>query len=133
MITITKAMETGVPKIDMQHKELISRLNTVVSMGVSSVSKEETERTLDLLEDYVIQHFKDEEELQKKSGYPKYEWHKEQHRQFVKELDKLKEEFEANGHSARFTLSLNKSIIQWIVKHIMSVDVEFGKHYQAHG
>jgi hemerythrin len=128
MITLTKDMETGVAKIDAQHRELIDRLNAVTSMGIKSVSKEETQKTLNLLGDYIVKHFGDEEELQKKSNYPKYEWHKEQHRLYIAEFQKLKKEFETNGCSPKFTLDLSNSIIQWIVRHIKSVDIEFGKY-----
>jgi hemerythrin len=131
MITLTKDMEIGVTKIDEQHRVLIDRLNDVTNMGLKSVSKEETEKTLDLLNEYVAKHFSDEETLQKQSGYPKYEWHKNQHQQYVNELENLKNEFIANGISVKFTIDLNNSIISWIVKHIKTVDVEFGKYYRA--
>ena len=131
MIALTKDMQVGVPKIDEQHKELIDRLNKVTSMGAKSVSKEETQRTLDLLGEYIVKHFGDEEALQRQSGYPKYEWHKGQHQIYVGEFKKLKSEFLANGISVKFTLDLNNSIINWIVRHIKSVDVEFGKYYRS--
>ena len=131
MITLTRDMEVGVPKIDAQHKELIDRLNKVTSMGAKSVSKEETQKTLDLLGEYIVKHFGDEEALQRQSGYPQYEWHKGQHEIYVGEFRKLKREFAANGISAKFTLDLNNSIINWIVRHIKSVDVEFGKFYRG--
>jgi hemerythrin len=124
-------MEVGVQKIDAQHKELVDRLNAVTAMGTKSVSKEETQKTLDLLGEYIVKHFGDEEALQKQSGYPKYEWHKGQHQIYIGEFAKLKKEFMANGVSARFTLDLNNSIINWIVRHIKTVDVEFGKHYRG--
>ena len=131
MITMGKDMEVGVAKIDSQHKELINRINAVTSMGVKSVSNEETQKTLDLLGEYIVKHFSDEEELQKQSGYPKYDWHKEQHRSYVGEFEKLKNEFSLNGVSPKFTLALSNSIINWIVKHIKSADVEFGRFYNG--
>jgi hemerythrin len=127
MITLTKDMEVGVPKIDEQHKVLIDRLNAVTYMGIKSLSIEETQKTLDLLSEYVVKHFGDEEALQKQSGYPKYEWHKGQHQLYIDELKKMKRELTANGISVKFTMDLNNSIIDWIVKHIKKVDVEFGK------
>jgi hemerythrin len=130
MIALTKDMEVGIPKIDAQHRELVDRLNAVTAMGTKSVSKEETQKTLDLLGEYIVKHFGDEEAMQKQSGYPKYEWHKGQHQLYVAEFMKLKKEFMANGVSALFTLNLNNSIINWIVRHIKTVDVEFGKHYR---
>ena len=125
-------METGVAKIDEQHKELVDRLNAVISMGTTAVSKEETQKTINFLEEYVIRHFKDEEGLQRQCGYKKYDWHKEQHQTFINALKAMKEEFAANGPSAKFTVSLNTSVINWIVNHIKTVDVELGKFYKEH-
>jgi len=127
MIKFTPDLETKVPQIDSQHKELFARINDVVAMGVKSASKEETDKTFKLLGDYINKHFRDEEELQRKSGYPKYEWHREQHKLYVDSFNKLKLEYAQNGPSTAFTLQLNKSIIDWIVKHIRHVDVELGK------
>jgi len=131
MITLSKDMETGVAKIDTQHKELVDRINAITAMGPKSVSNEETKKTLDLLGKYIIMHFNDEEALQKQSAYPKYEQHSQMHKVYIGEFDKLKKEFAQNGHSAKFTLDLSNSIINWIVRHIKSADVEFGKYYKA--
>ena len=133
MITLTKALEVGVAKIDMQHRELVDRLNDVMAMGGKSVTKEETAKTLDLLGEYVVRHFGDEEALQKKSNYPKYDWHKEQHQGFIKEFKELKKEFAANGQSTKFTMDLNKTMVNWIVRHIKSADAELGKHLRSQG
>ena len=127
MIKISKDMETGVTLIDNQHKELIDRINAVTYAGNKAFTKEETQKTLDLLGEYISKHFSDEEALQLRSGYPKYEWHKAQHKHYVNEFKKLKQEFNSNGYSAKFTLDLSNSIIGWIVKHIKSADVELGK------
>lgn len=131
MVTLTKDMEVGVAKIDAQHKELVNRLNMVATMGTKTVTKEEAEKTLDFLGEYIVKHFSDEEVLQCSVGYPKYEWHKGQHRLYIDEFKKLKQEFMANGISSKFILNLHNSIIGWIVRHIKAVDVEFGKFYQA--
>jgi hemerythrin len=129
MITLSNDMFTGVAKIDAQHKELVDRLNAITTMGLKAASAEETKKTLDLLGAYIIKHFGDEEALQKQSNYPKYEWHKQQHQLYIGEFENLKKEFAQNGNSPKFTLDLSNSIIKWIVKHIKSVDVEFGKFY----
>jgi len=131
MIVLTKDMEVGVAKVDAQHKDLVDRLNAITKMGAAAASKEETQKTLDLLGKYVITHFSDEEGLQIKSGYPKYDWHKEQHKLFIEEFKKLNQEFAANGHSIKFTLDMTNKIVAWIVKHIKSADVEFGKYYNS--
>jgi hemerythrin len=129
MVELTKDMETGIAQVDSQHRELVNRLNTVASMGVKAVSKEETQKTLDLLDAYIVEHFGSEEALQKQCGYPKYDWHVGQHKLFHKSFLDLEAEFAANGHSPKYTLDLNRSIINWIMTHIRTADVEFGKYY----
>ena len=131
MITLSKEMETGIDKIDEQHRELIARINAVTAMGTYSVSKEETQKTIDLLGEYIVKHFSEEESLHQQSGYSKLKMHRELHQTYIKEFQMLKKEFIANGPSTRFTLSLNNSIINWIVRHIKSADVEFGKYYRG--
>ena len=131
MIHLTKDMETGIAKVDEQHKELIKMLNGLLSMGTQAIAKEEMQKAIVFLGDYVLKHFNEEEALQRQCDYKKYEWHKGQHKEFMDTFKKLKEEFATNGPSAKFAVSLNSSIINWIVRHIKAVDVEFGKHYQA--
>ena len=133
MLTLSKDMEVGVVEIDAQHMELVNRLNALVSMGHDAASKEESQKTLDMLEEYIIKHFSDEEALQRKNNYPEYESHKKLHQLFIDEFEKLKKEFEANGHSLKFTMDLNNSLINWIVKHIKSADVELGKFLKSVG
>lgn len=130
MIYFTKDMETGIPKIDEQHRELYERINAVLQAGVSAVTKAETERTLSFLNDYVIRHFNDEENLQRESGYPDAEPHKALHKSFVATIDRLRQDFALNGPSAKFTLAVNQSVIDWLVKHIQNVDMAFARYYK---
>ena len=132
MIVFTPDLFTNVAQIDEQHKELFNRINIVASMGDEPLSKEETEKTLDFLGNYIIKHFDDEEKLQRKTGYPKFSWHHEMHKWYIAEFEKLKEEYCQNGPSEQFTLLLNKSIINWIVKHIKTVDMYLANYLNKH-
>jgi len=131
MLTMSKDLEVGVLEIDTQHMELINRLNALLSMGHGADSREETQKTMDLLEEYIVKHFADEEALQKKNNYPEYESHKKMHQLYIEEFQKLKKEFATSGHSLKFTMDLNNSLINWIVKHIKTADVELGKFLKS--
>ena len=131
MITMSKDLEVGVLEIDTQHMELINRINSLLAIGHDAVSREETQKTLDMLEEYVVKHFSDEEALQKKNNYPEYESHKKMHQSFIDDFQKLKKEFATSGHSLKFTMDLNNSLINWIVKHIKTADVELGKFLKS--
>jgi len=131
MLSLSKDMETGVEKIDTQHRELISRINSVLASKEKSASEAEIEKTLNYLSEYVVKHFSDEEQLHITNKYPKYAEHKAKHAFFVDEFTKLKTEFAGKCNSMEFTMKLNSSLINWIVKHIKGDDVEFGKFYKA--
>jgi hemerythrin len=131
MLNLSKDMETGVEKIDAQHRELINRINSLLAVENEPVSEEKTQKTIDYLAEYVVKHFRDEEELQVKSKYPNYAEHKKKHALFVEEFTQLEKEFAGKSHSMEFTMKLNSTLITWIVKHIKGDDVEFGKFYKA--
>ncbi|MDR2702553.1 MAG: bacteriohemerythrin [Spirochaetaceae bacterium] len=131
MFTLSKDMETGVEKIDSQHRELINRINRLLAAGDNTTSEAETRKTIDYLGEYVVKHFGDEEELQIISKYPKYAEHKEKHAIFINDFSKMKSEFMGKSDSFEFSMKLNNSLISWIEKHIKGDDAEFGKYYKA--
>lgn len=129
MITLTKDMETGIPNIDAQHRELCQRINAVLTAGASAVTQKETENTLRFLCEYVNQHFADEEKLQRECNYPNFNEHRGLHQSFIATLKQLQNDFAINGPSAKFTLLINQLVIDWLVKHIRNVDMIFAKYY----
>ncbi len=132
MLTITDNLRVGVSKIDDQHQILFDRINALTAMGLKSFEKAETEKTLDMLTDYTVFHFGDEEVLQRQcTSYPKHEWHKGQHKFFVEGLKKLKADFAANGPSPKFTMDVQNMVIKWLCNHIEVVDVELGKYLRG--
>jgi len=131
MLSLSKDMETGVEKIDTQHRELIKRINALTETGEKPTSEEEIQKTIDYLAEYVVKHFGDEEEIQLKCKYPKYQEHKQKHTHFIEDFKKIDNEYKGKTHSLEFTMKLNNTLIIWIVKHIKGDDVEFGKFYKA--
>jgi len=127
MISMTSSLETGVAKIDEQHKTLFDRINDVFYMGGKGLSKEEADKTLKFLGDYIRKHFADEEKMQIEYKYPKHEQHKKMHESYIAAFNALKLEYEKNGHSSAFSAQLNKSIIDWILKHISTEDKDLGR------
>jgi len=127
---LTKSMETGVDKVDEQHRELINKINELIEMGYQAFAKEETAKMIDMLGEYVVQHFADEEELQLQCDYPKYELHRKQHQDFLNEFVARKKDFHEHGTSSKFTLDLIVAVSNWVIKHVKGSDVEFSKHYK---
>jgi hemerythrin-like metal-binding protein len=83
---------------------------------------------LNFLGEYIEKHFGDEEKLQLEYQYPHYKWHKEMHSWYIAEFYRLKEEYVLFGATEEFLALLNKSMTNWILKHISNVDADLGKY-----
>ena len=77
-------LATGVETIDEQHKELFARIEKLLDACNQGKGKAEVANTVDFLAEYIEIHFRDEEQIQKNSGFPEFEAHKALHDQWVK-------------------------------------------------
>lgn len=117
----------GISKIDDQHKELFQCINNLLTTMREGKGRAEVVKTLDFLEEYVIKHFNEEEELQKINDYPKYKIQHEQHEEFKNELIDLRKTFETTGVSALFVINMQQKMSKWWMNHIRDLDMDFGK------
>ncbi|TCS79407.1 bacteriohemerythrin [Tepidibacillus fermentans] len=124
----TANLEVGVPEIDRQHKELVDRLNRFIIAFNNGEEKEEVGNLLKFLENYIIEHFQDEEALQRKYNYPDYDQHKKIHDQFIKTVQNYREQFDKEGVNTGFVIKMQKTLMDWLLNHISKVDSLVG-HY----
>ena len=91
----------GSDLIDSQHQELFTRVANFIRVVQGDESWEErlseVQSTLEFMEDYVVIHFADEEELQRQIGYPGLEKHAAIHAAFREEILKFAERVAAEG------------------------------------
>jgi hemerythrin-like metal-binding protein len=116
----------GEPVLDSQHKqiiELINRLYAAVREGTENrVSKEVLER----LTQYTLNHFHQEEELMKQSGYPGSEAHKARHAEMKQRTLDLRTHLSLV--TARDVLHFLKT---WWTEHIQREDKKYATHLRA--
>lgn len=124
------SLATGVAAIDMQHKELIDRINGLMQAAQERRAKEHIDSVLKFLGDYVVQHFHDEEQLQIQSGYPKYEQHRAIHSAFVNKFNGLVEQYNTQGGSLSVILTTNQIVVDWLINHINGEDKVFATYYR---
>jgi hemerythrin len=118
-------LETGVAKIDEQHKELFRQVDILVDRNQAN----RVDSTLNFLKGYVAKHFADEEVLQKLSNYPKFVAHKKLHVDFTKTFKELYDQYQAAGNKLTVVLAINSAVIGWLKDHIMVHDKEFANYY----
>jgi len=128
----TPNLSVGVNHIDDQHKTLFDKANQLFEAGKERKAKEYIKQTLEFLDEYTKQHFRDEEAYMEKIGYPEMEAQKKAHASFINELAKLKAEYEKNGGNVLVILNANKMIIDWLTNHIQIMDKKIGDYVKAH-
>lgn len=118
--------ELGVPLIDRQHKELFQRVEKFLKTLRSPVSWEEkvaeVNTTLGFMKNYVVEHFRDEEEYQKSIGYPGYQKHKQIHQDMVKYVMELSAEYERRGFDEQLMQQFGGKLLAWLINHVAAED-----------
>lgn len=120
----------GVPKIDVQHEELFARVTAFVNTVCAEKDWAEkvagVNDTLAFMKDYVITHFRDEEEYQTEIGYPNLQEHKEIHRDMVDYIEGIAAEYEKNGYREIVMQQFVGKLVTWIVNHVVAEDQRIG-------
>ncbi len=103
-----ETLSIGVKNIDNQHRELFNRINLLFSSIKEGKGKDND--ILNFFEEYVIKSFKEEEEIQKKNNYQKYNFQHRQHEEFKNELKELRKVFETTGISVLSVINMQQKI-----------------------
>jgi hemerythrin len=127
----TQDLSVGVDLIDEQHKELIRRMNALFESMDANRAKAEVLKVLEFLEKYVVTHFTDEENLQKRVQYPKYTVHRQMHQDFIKTIKEQKKEIENGGFTVMTKSLMGATLVTWLVSHISKEDKDIGRHVRA--
>jgi hemerythrin len=132
----TEKLATGITTIDSQHKELFKRINNLVRAIKEQRCKSEIDGTLKFLDDYARVHFAEEERHMQVTGYEGLEEQRQDHKKYLATLDELKEQASlprVQGSTYDLSATTNQVVVDWIVDHIMKVDMKFGEFLRRKG
>ena len=132
----TEKLATGISTIDSQHKELFKRINNLVIAIKEHRCKSEIDGTIKFLDDYAKVHFSAEEKHMQEANYDGLEEQRKGHKQYLAALAELKEEASrprVSGSSYDLSATTNQVVVDWIVDHIMKVDMKFAEYLKQQG
>ena len=117
-----EGFKIGLDLIDAEHRHLFT---LVKALNVNSVDD-----TLSELLDYVVTHFTHEQELMESSGFPDFRQHLALHEAFSAQVA----EFLSSGAewSDERIQELRRFLNKWLVGHILTHDLRFGRWYAEH-
>jgi hemerythrin len=112
----------NIPQTDAEHKRLFELIR---ALNLATV-----DQTMEELLGYVVTHFSNEQALMEKSGYPAFEQHLKLHEDFGTHVA----DFLGTGDewSEERVQDLRRFLNKWLIGHIMTHDLRFGKWYGEH-
>jgi hemerythrin len=126
----SQRFSVGVDRIDQQHQELFRRLDALID-ALSEDDLTHVRSTLEFLEQYVREHFTAEEAEMDATHYPGAAAHKREHERYLELLLSLRREFQKSGATPWLATRLQGALIDWLKRHILSVDQELGRYLIA--
>lgn len=121
----------GVKAMDEQHQRLVTLLNQLDDAMAKGKGREVLDKIFNELLAYTTTHFKAEEELMARHGYPDLEEHQQKHVSMTGQVLKLKQEAEET--KVGVTLKLMSFLTSWLTKHIAGTDALYGKYLNGKG
>jgi hemerythrin len=114
--------KVNIPSVDLEHQHLFALIG---ALDLDSV-----DQTVEELLEYVVTHFSNEQALMESSGYPAYGEHLKLHEEFGGQVA----EFLANDEpwSQERIQELRRYLNKWLIGHIMTHDMRFGKWHESH-
>ena len=121
--TWNKDLSTGIADIDFQHRELLSRINTLIG-GIKRRKKdrEAVRGYIEYLREYVAFHFAAEEREMTEHRYPGLAEHEAEHDEFKKQVNQIYRDYLSQGTSEEVFAETVWSSGVWFVNHIRNTD-----------
>lgn len=131
MLAWTDKYRTGIDLIDRQHQELFRQIVALNEAMRDSRSQEQVGRSVAFLARYAIDHFRAEEGLMARHGYPQFDEHRQEHRSFEAQIQPL----QANLQLGRIVgaVSISDLLADWVRQHVLSADLAFVPFFQERG
>ena len=114
---------TGIQSVDNDHRRLVEMIDQLYSAMSKGEAKETIQEIVAGLVEYSNVHFKREEDLMLKFGYPELEQHKILHKSFTERVKGYQEKID----SGVLNISIDVIVFlrDWLISHIQYVDMKF--------
>lgn len=113
--------DTGIEKVDAQHRKLIELINLAYDAIAKGREEETVLKLIDGMLSYAQEHFEYEEQVMQEREYDGLDAHREQHRKFWEEAERFRKNYPQNTEVLQIFTYLNK----WLANHILHEDKKF--------
>jgi hemerythrin len=127
----TEDLSLGIDIIDTQHKAIIQQINRLVEALEADRSRDEVRGVVNFLEDYIFQHFAQEEGIMKEYQYPEFARHRELHADFVRNFAVLRSHLLVSEITPALMINFKHAVEEWIEDHLLKDDKALAEFIKA--
>jgi hemerythrin len=110
-------------EIDQQHKMLFDLANSIGD----DLNQQQIKKNIIVLYKYTREHFAAEEQMMKRISYPKFEEHKELHKDLITKLNTISAQPFEDDESVYDFITF---MYDWLTHHILNKDMDFMRFAQ---
>lgn len=113
----------GVDLIDNQHIELFNMVENLIyniKNGIKDIKIYSD--AIEFMKNYVIKHFKAEEEYQKSINYSDFQSHKKEHEDFIKVINEFEHYIKKSNFNIELIKRFSGTLTAWLIYHVAFTD-----------
>lgn len=121
----------GVPEMDREHEILVGKINDLVRIlnsGDLRAKRNEALASYQKLASYVVEHFRDEEELMERIGYSGLASHRKIHERLLNQAVEFQRALELGSLRKADLISF---LSDWLISHIRGTDMKYVPSYRS--
>ncbi len=118
------SLETGIPDIDAQHKQLIDKMNELADAIQANRDQQAIQQIVSSLSSIANLHFGYEETCMNRYRCPIAEKNKMLHGLFTKNFGEIRRDLLFNGSSPELKARIEKDLLDWFGTHIKGIDTQ---------
>ncbi len=119
--------ETGITRIDIQHKVIVKLLNELHDIILEENDKNSIDNVIYELAQYTDYHFGTEEKFFEKYNYPEKKEHTLEHKKFIAKINDIVQNKKNDKDFA--AIDLLNFLKDWLLEHIMVTDQKYATFF----
>ena len=123
--------ETGITRIDIQHKVIVRILNELYDIIIGNNEEEKISKIIQELIQYTEYHFGEEEKMFSEYNYIEEKEHKKEHQTFVDEIQQAVSQMSTD--KSILAIELMNFLKDWLTEHILDTDQKYVKFFKEQG
>ena len=125
----TEQADIGIDEVDQQHRKIVAYINQLDDAYYSGLPRKKLGKIINDLVEYTVYHFKAEENLLEKAGYPFLKAHQKAHVLYAQGILDFQSRFEKGEDISG---DMEGLLAKWFFDHLKHDDTDFVQYVAAY-